>query len=820
MRGLIDDLRHALRGLAKGPSYALTCILILALAIGANTAIFSILSAVVLKALPYPEPSRLVFLRERLFHTSDPLFARMQAARRNYLEWKRRNTVFEGMAAFHQASLNEIVNGETQSVAVGFGAADLFPMLGAQARLGRLFTPGEELAGHDLVAVISDEYFERRFHRASAALGASITLGGSVYTVVGVLPPRFHLPSTDEGDEQLKPDLWVPLSRLFKTPGDDTERKLLVAARLKSGVPLAQARAEMNGIARNLGKSDPKLDEGWSVAISSFEAEDTSPTLHRALYVLQAAVLFLLLIACANLANLTLVRAAVRGREMAIRLALGSSRTRVAGHLLAESLLISGAGAILGLAFAHWSIRLMLALKPPDIQRPESIEIDGTVLAFTCMVAILTAVLFGLVPAMAASKSDIQGALRAGGGWGASAGRKRASQLLIAAEVALALVLLTGSGLMIRSFQNLVSTGIGFETAHLAVADVDLPEKRYPDGASQSRFLKTLLDRVRNLPGVSAATVVDNLPLHRVVASNFYIAGRPDPPLNALPVTDWADGSPNYLPLLRLPLLIGRPFTDADLETTERALENPQGGEGVCIVNRAFTLEYFKDEDPIGKRLLEPDKKHGCRIVGVVADYRPMGAENGSRAQVFRPNLRKSGASLVVRTTATTEALASGIRKTLYRMDRDLAIDKILPFDHWVDEWQSQRKFNTLLLSVFAGLALVLALAGIYSVLSHVVTSRTREIGIRVAIGARPVQIGKLVLRQSMIPVAAGLAIGLAASLVLARFLEILLFQVGARDPFTLALSALVILAVSPAAIYVPMRRALAVDCMVALREE
>jgi putative ABC transport system permease protein len=820
MMALIHGLRHALRSLAKTPSYALTCIPILALAIGANTAIFSILSSVVLKPLPYPDPSRLVFLRERLPNVSDPLFARIQAAHSNYLEWKRQNTVFDAMAAFHQSSLNEIVNGETQSVAVGFGAADLFPLLGAHARLGRLFGSAEEHAGHDLVAVIGDEYFERRFHRTPAALGASITLGDSAYTVIGVLPPRFHLPSTDEGSEQLKPDLWVPLSRLFKTPGDDAERQLLVVARLKPGVALARARAEMSGIAQNLAKSDPKLDEGWSVGVTPFQVEGASPTLHRALYVLQAAVLFLLLIACANLANLTLVRAALRSREMAIRLALGAGRARVAAHHLAESLLMAGAGAILGLLFARWSIGLMLALKPPDIQNPELIAIDGTVLAFACSITVVTAVLFGLLPAWSASRSDIQGALRAGGGWGASAGRKRASQVLVAAEVALALVLLTGASLMIRSFQNLVSAGIGFQTAHLVVADVDLAEKRYPGGASQSRFFRSLLDQVRNLPGVSEATFTDNLPLHRVTASNFYIAGRPDPPLNALPIADSADAAPNYLALLRLPILIGRPFTDADLDAGERALDNPAGGEGVCIVNRAFTLEFFKGEDPIGQRLLDPGKKHVCRIVGIVADYREMGAENPARPQIFRPNLRSHGGSLVVRTTAATGPIASGIRRVVYGLDRDLTVDKVLPLDHWVDQWESQRKFITLLLSVFAALALLLALAGIYSVLSIVVASRVREIGIRVAIGARPPQIGKLVLRQSALPVAAGLAIGLAASLALARFLDILLFHIRARDPWALAISALLILAVSPAAVYIPLRRALAVDCMVALREE
>jgi putative ABC transport system permease protein len=287
-----------------------------------------------------------------------------------------------------------------------------------------------------------------------------------------------------------------------------------------------------------------------------------------------------------------------------------------------------------------------------------------------------------------------------------------------------------------------------------------------------------------------------------------------------LPIADHANAGPDYLALLRLPLLTGRPFTEADLEITEKAAENPKGGDGVCIVNRAFTLAFFKNEDPIGQRLLEGDKLHGCRIVGVVADYRPMGAENGPRPQIFRPDLGNRRGSLVVRTAAPADVVAGGIRKIVYGLDRGLTIDTIRPLDYWVDEWQSQRKFNTLLLSVFAGLALLLALAGIYSVLSNVVTSRVREIGIRVAIGARPLQIGKLVLFQSMIPVAGGLAIGLAASFALGRYLEILLFQVRARDPLTLALSAFAILAVSPAAVYFPVRRALAVDCTVALREE
>jgi putative ABC transport system permease protein len=448
------------------------------------------------------------------------------------------------------------------------------------------------------------------------------------------------------------------------------------------------------------------------------------------------------------------------------------------------------------------------------------IGIDGTVLAFTAGVALLTAILCGLAPAVACLRSDIQGVLRRSGGWGASAGRNRASQLLITAEVALGLALLTGAGLMIRSFQNLVATGIGFQTAHLEIADVDLPERSYPDEAGCSRFFRALLDRVKNLSGVTGAALTDSLPLHRVSASNFYIAGRPEPPLNALPIADFANTSPNYLALLRLPVLAGRPLTDADLEHTERALENPRGGNGVCAVNRTFARQFFGGASALGQTLLNADKAHGCEIVAVVADYRPLGAENGSRPEIVWPNLANRSASLVVRTTGGAESTAGAIRKTVYEMDRALTVDTIWPFDHWVDGWQSQRKFNTLLLSVFAGLALLLALAGVYSVLSNLVASRVREIGIRVAVGARPTQIASLVLRQSLAPVAAGLGIGLCASLLLARFLSVLLFQVNSRDPLTLALSAAVVLAVSQAAALAPLRRALAVDCSIALREE
>jgi putative ABC transport system permease protein len=544
-----------------------------------------------------------------------------------------------------------------------------------------------------------------------------------------------------------------------------------------------------------------------------FEVEDTSPTLHRALYVLLAAVAFLLLIACANLANLTLARATLRSREIAVRLALGASRTRLAAQLVSESFVVSLLGAAAGLLLAHWCIKFMLALEPPDIQRPELIGIDLSVFAFAAAASVLTTLLFGLAPSIAASRADLTSALKAGG-WGVSATRVRSRQFLIVVEVALALLLLVGDGLMIRSFRELIATGIGFPTAHLNTVDIALPEKRYSDDAGRSRFFRAVLDRVRTVPGITAAAVIDNLPLHQVSDSNFYIAGRPEPSLQSLPIADIAHVSPGYFSVIGLSLQTGCLFSDADLAFTEK------DQDAVVIVNQAFARQFFPREDPLGKRLLSPDKKHASEIIGVVADYRPMGVENGVRPEIFWPDLRVHGGTLIVRTRGEPFSLAHSIQSAIWSIDKDVPADKVMSMDEYVDFWQSQRKFNTLLMGIFAALALLLALMGIYGVLSNLVASRIREIGIRMALGATSGEIGKLVLLQSMLPVAIGLALGLAGTFALSRFLESLLFQIHARDPLTLALAAFTILVVSPAAIYVPLHRATSVDCTIALRDE
>lgn len=521
---LLRDFRYALRLLRQSPGYALTCIAVLALGIGANAAIFSVIHSVVLKPLPYPDPARLVFVWQRFPALPAPFSRGLPVAHRNYLEWKRQNTVFADMAVFCESKLNESGTDQARQVSTGFASENLFPMLGARARLGRLFHAEEER-----VVVLTNTYFERRFHRDRGALGKSVTLGDAVYTVIGVLPPKFHVPATEEGFAQLKPEVWVPLSRLFRKPEDHTARTLRVAARLKPGVTLAQARTEMEGIAKRLEESDPEYNKGWTTSVFPFAVEDAVPSLHRALWVLLGAVGFLLLIACANLANLTLARAALRSREIAVRVALGASRGRIVAQLGAEALVVSIAGAALGLLLAHWCIRLLLALEPPEIQRPELIEVNLAVFGYAAAAGVVTTLLFGLAPAIAASRPDLHAALKAGGGWGASAARVRVRQFLIAVECALALVLLAGAGLLLRSFHNLVSLGIGFETRSLATIDIELPEKRYPDSAARSRLFREAMEHARSVPGVTGVAVTERLPLHSVSMSNFYIAGRPDP---------------------------------------------------------------------------------------------------------------------------------------------------------------------------------------------------------------------------------------------------------------------------------------------------
>jgi putative ABC transport system permease protein len=812
MGAFLHDLRTSLRALARSPGYAVACVAVLALGIGANTSIYSVVYAVILKPLPYPNVTRLVFVWEKFPFLPEPIGPRMQVQRVAYLEWQRQSTTFENMAAFQVAPLNEEGVERPRTISTGFASANLLPLLGVHASRGRLFRPEEEQKASDGVVVLSDAYFDQRFHRDPSALGQSITLGRAHYTVIGILPSRFHLPSIYEGNDQKKPDVWLPLTRLWNRPADDTTFQLYVVGLLKPGVSLDQARAVMSGLQARLNKSDAERYPATDANVFPFTVEDTSPERNLALYVLLGAVGFLLLIGCANLANLTMARARRRAREIAIRRAVGASRGRIVTQLLTESLLVSLAGAAVGVLLAQATIKGLAHYLP--VPRPEDIGLNWSVFAFAGGVSILTTLLFGLAPAVTASAISVNEALKTRGGGGASAPLARSRQALTAAEVALALILLCGAGLLIRSFAKLVQIGVGFKTEQLAVANVNLPELRYPDAPSRARFYNALVQRARAIPGVAAAGAATTLPLRGFTAQTFRIAGRPTPVPNETPNADVANVSLDYFRVLGLPILAGHNFTADDVARNAAAK-----GDGVVIVNQIFATKFFSGQNPLGQRLLlENDRPF--EIVGLVADFLVMGATSEARPQFFAAGIDSPGGLLLLRTKVPPESLSDAIRLALWSLDQELPAAEVTSMDHIVSEAVADERSMVVLLSVFAGLALLLAMIGVSSVLANLVASRTREIGIRVALGATPTGIGRMVAVHSVKPLAVGLVLGLAGSLALTRVLRSLLVGITPNDPVTLVSAIAAVVLVAPLAMWVPVRRATRVECTVALREE
>ncbi|MEP6961848.1 MAG: ABC transporter permease, partial [Acidobacteriota bacterium] len=685
--------------------------------------------------------------------------------------------------------------------------------LGAQARVGRLFRADEETPAADRVAMISDGYYQKRFASDPAALEKTITLSGTDYTVIGVLPRGFRLPATYGGENRSDPEVFIPLSRLWTRPELDKYTILNVAGRLKPGVTVDKAQAELTSLTARLHASDEERFGLEKAHVYTFAAENRSEELEGALYVLLGAVAFVLLIACANLANLTLARATRRAREIAVRRALGASRGQIIGYLLMESFLVSLAGMAVALLLAQWLSQGLVALAPSDFIRPGMGELSVPVFAFAAAVSVVTAFLFGLMPAVIASRTSVNMALKSGDR-AVSAVGSHSRQWLTVAEVAMALILLAGAGLLLRSFTKIVSTNLGFDVRNMAVVDVELPENLYRDEVSRSRALTDLLAKARAIPGVKSAGITDTLPMHRITWVSFEIAGRPKPELKDLPTADFARVSPEYLSVMGLPLLTGRGITAADVK------RNAGRGAGVVMINQEFADKFLPGVDPLQQRLMLNDGKRAYSIVGVVGNFRAMGAETEIRPQYFMAGVDSSASILVMRTALPPESMADEIRTVLGAVDKSLMTADVKTMEGYVQDWQALRRFGLILLCTFAAIALVLAMVGVYSVLTNLVASRTREIGIRMALGASPSGIGRMIVRQSMQPIAIGLVVGLAVSLGLSRFIESMLFEVKPHDPLTFTLAVLAVLLAAPLAIWIPMRRATRVECTVALREE
>ena len=811
MSDLSNDLRFCLRVFRRAPAFTTVAILTIALGIGATTAIYSVVNAVILRPLPYPEADQLVqvWMDNRRTGLEEDLHSWP-----NYADLRDQNRVFSGMAAYFTRGYNltagcRDTDCEPERVSGLTSTPDLFRVLGVSPALGRAFTAAEAEPGRDRVVILSQGLWTRLFAGDRNVLGRQVRLNGVERTVIGVMPRGFAFPTRDV-------DVWVPLA---VTPDDKQARSafwLYAVARLEPGVAFARAVADLNAIGRRLEQQYP-VNRDIGVHLVPLPDQVVGRTLRTSLWVMMAAVAAVLLIACANVANLMLSRAAVREREIGVRVALGAARNRLIRQLLTESVLLSMLGAALGTALAWGGLRVLTRLAPPDIPRLDQVSIDLSVLAVTLVVAVITGLTFGLVPALQSSRFATGSALREhirGGTSGRRAQRMRRS--LVAAQIALVVVLLTGAGLLIRSFIRLQRVDLHFRADHLLTMRFSMPGAKYPTPQSRTTFQETLLDRVRRVPGVTGAALITDIFLSATPNStNFSLEGREmtqeeqgiEVPVDAV--------SPDYFKVMGVPLLRGRTFTAAD------DADAPQ----VVIINETMAKRFWPNEDPIGKQFRYGSGGGGApvlTIVGVVGDMRRTGFDMPVRYETFLPYTQYvvGTLTLVVRTIGDPLAAVAPVRAELRALDAEQPVFAVASMDQLLSSMVAQRRFSMTLLGTFAALALVLGVVGVYGVTSYLVAQRTREVGVRLALGAPPGQVVAMVVRQGMIVAVIGLAIGLAAALVAARLMSGLLFGVGPYDVTTLVGVTAVIALATLIANWVPALRAAHVDPLTALRTD
>ena len=811
MRTLLQDVRYGFRMLMKRPGFTVVAVLALALGIGANTAIFSVVNAVLLRPLPFKDPERLVAVWETNPQFSAETRNRNEVALGNFLDWRAQNQVFEQTAALTHANVNLTGVAEPERIQSVVATTNLFQTLGVQPIMGRAFLPEEEKVGSPRSVILSHGLWQRRFGSDPGLVGKTLTLNGNQTTVVGIMPPGFQL----QFPISLQVDMWLPM-RIDPADADRKFHYLYVLGRLKPGISLEQAQSAMSNIAAELQQQYPETNADKSAHVVSLHKQLVG-NIQSYLYVLFAAVGFVLLIACANVANLLLARVAARHKEVAIRTALGAGRLRIVRQLLTESLMLSFCGGLLGLLIAYWGIDLLVALTPPDVPRLSEIGLHGPVFGWTLLISILTGVLFGLAPAIQASKPDLNEALKESGGR-SSGGlqRSRLRSLLVVTEVALALVLLICAGLMIKSFARLQQVSPGFEPKNLLTMNISLPRQKYKEQQQANVFFNQLFQRLRAVPGVEAVGGIDPLPLSDSNSTTgFLVEGGPVLAIADRPEVGQRNITPDYFQAMRIPVLKGRAFTDQDRENTPRAL----------IVNEALARRYWPGEEVIGKRLgFEDDaaKQIWWEIVGVVGNVKHERLDAEAKPEVYFPYQQspRNFMTLVVRTSSEPSNMIATVREQVLAIDRDQPVFNIKTMEERLSKSVAQSRFLMLLLGVFSALALILAAVGIYGVMAYVVTQRTHEIGIRMALGAQSADVLRMVVGQGMMLTFIGVGIGLVAAFALTRLMASLLYGVTATDPWTFAAVALVLSAVALLASFIPARRATKVDPMVALRYE
>jgi putative ABC transport system permease protein len=812
MENLLQDIRYGLRTLAKNRGFTIVAVLTLALGIGANTAIFSVVQNLLLRQLPYPQPESLV----EIWNTYLPQVPRGGLSPGDYADWKREAKSFSEMGAYANVShgFNLTGDGEPQRVLIGYASSSLFPMLGARAVAGRSFVPEEDRAGSAPVVLLSNRLWQGRFGGDSRVVGRTVTLDNHRYTIAGILPPGFQFLRWA--------DIWMPLGQFDDDLTEHVHHAFVAIARLKPGVTISQATAEMRQLNEQSAIAYPIEHKNLGVLVEKLQ-DPSAEKLRNTLLVMFGAVGLVLLIACANIVNLLLVRNAAREREVAVRTALGANPWRLIRQLLTESVLLSFLGGGLGLVFAVAGLKVLKTFVPSDLTVLREAGLNGWVLAFTLTVCLAAGLACGLLPALRTLRTNLAGVLKQGSKGASAAGHNRTHNLLVIAEVAMAMVPLIGAGLLLRSFQHLLQVDPGFQTEHILTMEVQQPtipflessqlsqEEQLKLGQRQSLQFEQIAEQIRALPGVKEVGGIDELPLGTELrqAARFVIEGQPAVAAGARPLAQFRTISLSYFSTLQIPLLAGRPFNQADWNLTN------------ILINETMARRYWPGGDALGKRVdfCSLDKK-SCwlTIVGIVGNVHQFGLESEPTYDVYfaggwTPHF-------IIRTVSDPAGVASAATDVIHKADANLPVTQVMPMDALLSDSISPRRFSALLIGAFAALAVVLAAVGIYGVVSYTVSQRTQEIGIRMALGAQPRDIQGMILGHSVKLTLMGVGLGLAGAFALVRFLTSLLFGVGAYDAVTFIGVSLLLAAVAVAAAYLPARRAMRVDPLVALRYE